>query len=76
MLRLAIIVIRTLLNGDRNNQKTKIGTVVNKTTINLDEKAILCLVPQLSHSTGLYDKFALKILPHLNKVLQLSHLGK
>ena len=68
MIELINKVKNLLLNGDKKNAKTENGTTVNMTTKILDGKEILCLVPQFSHRTGLYNQFAFQILPHLNEV--------
>ncbi len=43
-----------LLKGDRKFQKISAGTIVQRTKVNLPKMVILCSVPQLLHSIGLY----------------------
>lgn len=49
-----VSVTRKFLKGERKLVKINIGTIVKNTNVNRPEMVILCSVPHLSHSIGLY----------------------
>ncbi|SFL45368.1 hypothetical protein SAMN04487943_101631 [Gracilibacillus orientalis] len=49
-------VTKKFSKGERKLVKINIGTMIKNTHVNRPEMVILCSVPHLLHSIGLYDQ--------------------
>ena len=68
---------KMLSKGERKEENIHIGKIVRATTVHLPKMVILCLIPQLSHSIGLYIHINdLMILLQLNDELHFPHFCK